>query len=225
MERTPKKPITAHSRKFFLKSFLQVLFFTLLAIITLSSFYQDEQNLEVQVEDTVPQADTLVDDNVTGLTDTLSDDKDVEVMPVESEVEYIRGEYTSQQIRRGERLFNGLVPFASGQHDCVSCHYTEPQQEMNWNPSAYEMAVLWHQKPDYSIMDIMNNPVSVRLMEDHAGMDITEEEQHLLEAYYTKLIERGPEELKAYPVRAFIFWGLGALMLLALIDLIITRKI
>lgn len=226
MERTPKKPITDHSKRHLSKTFLSVLFFTLMAIITLSSFYQDEQDAEIEVEDTVPQVDTLIDDDVTGLTDTLSQDDDaVEIIPAESDVVYTRGEYTSQQIRRGERLFNGLVPFASGQHDCVSCHYTQPQQDMNWNPAAYEMAVLWHENPDYSIMDIMNNPVSVRLMEDHAGMDITEEEQHLLEAYYTKLIERGPEELKAYPVRGFIFWGLGALMILALIDLIITRKI
>lgn len=226
MERTPKRPNINRTKKRVFIPFLPVLFLTLMAIITLSSFYQDDQEGEIQVGDTISKVDTIIDDEVTGLTDTLDQEADdVEIVPEESDIEYIRGEYTSQQIRRGERLFNGLVPFASGQHDCVSCHYTQPQQEMNWNPAAYEMAVLWDQNPDYSIMDIMNNPVSVRLMEDHAGMDITEEEQHLLEAYYTKLIDKGAEELQAYPVRAFIFWGLGALMLLALIDLIITRKI
>lgn len=139
--------------------------------------------------------------------------------------EFKRGEYTAQQTRRGERLFKGLVPFESGQHDCASCHYAQPQNEINWNPAAYELARVWADDPGYSIMNIMNNPVSMRLMEDHAGMTITAEEQHQLEAYYTLLLEKGPGKLRAYPVRAFIFWGLGFLMLLALVDLVITRKI
>lgn len=138
---------------------------------------------------------------------------------------FIRGEYTSRQTRRGERLFFGVAPFQSGTHDCASCHYTQPPNEINWNPAAYEMAELWRDNPDYSIMDIMNNPISTRLMEDHAGMSINEEEQHLLEAYFVQLLEKGPGELKMPPVRAAIFWGLGFLMLLALVDLIFTRKI
>ena len=161
------------------------------------------------------------------ITDTLPQEAVTEEAVTEEaeELPFVRGEYTSRQIRRGERLFNGLVPFGSGQHDCASCHYTQPQQEINWNPAAWEMAVLWSENEDYSIMDIMNNPVSMRLMEDHAGMTITAEEQHQLEAYYSKLLEEGPGKLQAHPVRAFIFWGFGVLMLLALIDLIITRKI
>ena len=173
-------------------------------------------------------------DEVMDTTEVITDEpaeqteQQEEAQPEEAAEEvspYVRGEYTTQQIRRGERLFHGLAPFGSGLHDCASCHYTQPQKEINWNPAAIEMARLWEQDPGYSIMDIMNNPVSMRLMEDHAGMTITAEEQHLLEAYYTQLLEKGPGELKAYPIRAAIFWGLGFLMLLAIVDLIITRKI
>lgn len=176
-----------------------------------------------EVTDTLQE--TTVEEVIASEDGSPQEEPDEVLAEEDPEPLFVRGEYTSQQKRRGERLFKGLVPFRSGQHDCASCHYTKPQHDINWNPAAWEMAKLWSLTPDYSIMDLMNNPVSARMMEDHAGMNINQEEQHLLEAYYMGLLEQGPGELQAYPVRAFIFWGLGALMLLALIDLLITRKI
>ena len=221
MKKTIPKPQNGNFKKQF---FLPVIFLSLMGMIAIFSFGSFTQNEEIQTPDTILEPDELEHIGFEEPEDALVPDvEEAEVEPVETE--FIRGEYTSQQIRRGERLFKGLVPFVSGQHDCASCHYTQPQKEINWNPGAYEMAVLWNRNPDYSIMDIMNNPVSMRLMEEHAGMTINAEEQHLLEAYFSKLVEQGPGQLKAYPIRAFIFWGLGVLMFLALVDLIITRKI
>jgi hypothetical protein len=72
---------------------------------------------------------------------------------------------------------------------------------------------------------VMNNPLSMRLMEDHKGMEITDEEAQYLEAYFHKVNVSGKAELQATPVKAAIFWGFGLLMLLALVDLLITKKI
>lgn len=219
MKNKPYNPQPGFLKKQILMPAFLLSMMAMIAIISLSSFNEAQE---------IPDADTLDIEEVILDTDPeteLMDEEAPEEAITDTDYAFTRGEYTSQQIRRGERLFNGLVPFSSGQHDCASCHYLQPQNEINWNPAAYEMAVLWDQSPDYSIMSIMNNPVSMRLMEDHEGMTINEEEQHLLEAYYTKILDQGPGELNAYPVRGFIFWGLGALMLLALIDLIITRKI
>lgn len=135
------------------------------------------------------------------------------------------GQYSKQDVRRGERLFKGLVPFNSGQHDCASCHYTKPLHELNWNPSVVELAQVWNRSDNYNLMQVMNMPLGPRMMEDHAGMIITLEEEHQLQAYFEQVLEQGMGDLQAYPVKAFIFWGLGALMLLALIDLFLTRKI
>ncbi len=194
----------------------------IIIFLSLSSFLASD-NEQPAAETIEPEmADVEVD------TLPLMDEEPTEedaVVETPAESDFARGEYTQQQIRRGERLFNGLAPFQSGMHDCASCHYTTAQQEINWNPAAWELAGVWADDPDYSIMDIMNNPVSMRLMEDHAGMTITAEEQHLLEAYYTKLYEQGPAPLQAYPIRSAIFWGLGLLMLLAVVDLLFTRKI
>lgn len=190
--------------------------------LSLSSFLASE-NEQPADETGQPEMTEIQVDTVPVMEDDTIAEDSVAEPPVESN--FVRGEYTQQQIRRGERLFNGLAPFASGLHDCTSCHYTSSQQEINWNPAAWELAEVWEEDQEYSIMEIMNNPVSMRLMEDHAGMTITPDEQHMLEAYYTKLSEQGPAQLQAYPVRSAIFWGLGLLMLLAVVDLLFTRKI
>ncbi len=133
--------------------------------------------------------------------------------------------YSKTDYRKGSRLFQGLIPFESGTHNCASCHYIKPTQEINWNPSAYELAKAMAKNENYKLMDVMNLPASLRLMEDHKGMTITTDEARFLEAYLHKIDVYGPGELPAYPIRAAIFWGFGLLMLLALIDLLITKKI
>lgn len=209
--------------------FLTTVFIPVLAFIVLfplSSFLAQD-TIPAGNDDQIEEESIVEEEAIMEMQEETPDDEDL-MQPEEASAEdisFVKGEYTKQQKRRGERLFNGLVPFSSGQHDCASCHYTAPQEEINWNPAAYELAQVWEQDPDYSIMSIMNNPVSMRLMEDHAEMTINEEEQHLLEAFYTHLLESEEGELKPYPIRAAIFWGLGALMLLAIIDLLFTRKI
>lgn len=196
--------------------------------ISLNSF-QDPAAMQQEQEMEAPATETYDAETETDIAVDLQETEESTETAVAdmmvSDVTFVRGEYTSRQTRRGERLFFGVAAYNSGTHDCASCHYTQPPNEINWNPAAYEVAKLWRDNPDYSIMDIMNNPMSTRLMEDHAGMTITEEEQHLLEAYFVQLLEKGPGELKTPPVRAAIFWGLGFLMLLALVDLIFTRKV
>lgn len=136
-----------------------------------------------------------------------------------------QGEYSRDDLRRGQRLFKGLIPFESGTHDCSSCHYPSRTESMNWNPSAHDLAMAWLEDEAYSIREKLAMPIGQRMIADHAGMRITEGEEHLIEAYLVEVARRGPGELRAIPVNAMIFWSLGVLMALALIDLLITKKI
>ena len=156
--------------------------------------------------------------------DTPENNEDPNGEPVENQ-SLDTGEFTRTDLRMGERLFKGLVAFESGTHDCSSCHYAAPPDTMNWNPSAYELARQWKMEDNYSIKEKLESPVGLRMINDHEGMRITGEEEHRLFAYLAKVYEEGPGELRAVPVNAFIFWGLGILMALALVDLLITRKI
>lgn len=136
-----------------------------------------------------------------------------------------RQKYTKTELRRGERLFRGLVPFESGKHNCVSCHYIKPTESINWNPSAWDLVKVWSENEKYDLKGVMNMPVSIKLMTDHKGMIITDQEARMLEAYFQKISIKGPGELTAEPKNAVVFWGFGFLMLLALVDLLITKKI
>lgn len=133
--------------------------------------------------------------------------------------------FTQKDLRLGQRLFKGLIPFESGTFDCSSCHYVTVPEEIDWNPSAYDLAMAWLEEDGTDIYNVMNNPVSMRLMEDHKGISITREEERLLQAYLTHVAETGLGELKPYPIRTFTFWILGLFMALALVDLLFTKKI
>lgn len=133
--------------------------------------------------------------------------------------------FTQKDLRLGQRLFMGLIPFESGTFDCSSCHYVTVPEEIDWNPSAYDLAMAWLEEDGTDIYNVMNNPVSMRLMEDHKGISITREEERLLQAYLTHVAETGLGELKPYPIRTFTFWILGLFMALALVDLLFTKKI
>jgi hypothetical protein len=177
-------------------------------------FSQD--TLQTDVEEVIAFTDSILEEAA---------DQETEVAAAMPEADYTRGNYSKQDLRRGERLFKGLVPFGSGQHDCASCHYSSRTDTLNWNPSAFDLAQLWQGNENYRIAEKMNNPAGMRMMNDHLGMTITPDEERQLEAYYSEILKKGPGELQAYPIRAFIFWGLGFLMLLALVDLLITKKI
>ena len=141
------------------------------------------------------------------------------------EVPFEDMEFTRDELRRGERLFKGLMPFESGQHDCSSCHYTSRTDTLNWNPSAYELANTWLETDGYSISEKLSMPMGMRMTEDHAGMSVTGQEAHFLQAYLWEIAKQGPGEIKAVPVNAYIFWGLGILMAMAVIDMLLTRKV
>ncbi len=208
------KPIAGRMRTGALLPGLFVLLFIMIGWFHMPLFSQDA--LALEAEEVIAATDSLTED-IKGKVET-------EAAP-ETEQVYTRGNYSKQDLRRGERLFKGLVPFGSGPHDCASCHYPTRTDTLNWNPSAFDLAKLWYDNEDYRIAEKLNSPAGMRMMNDHQGMSITPDEERQLEAYYTEVLKKGPGELQAYPIRAFIFWGLGLLMLLALIDLLITKKI
>ncbi len=196
----------------------------------LLSYYhtQDTMPQELQTEvpepeiEVVPGTITMVIEDAEEAASGTEEEPDAVVPVMEQE---FSGPYTRTELRKGERLFKGLLAFRSGMHDCASCHYTQRTDTMNWNPSAYDMAVLWNENEGYSIREKLNNPLGMRMMSDHDGMTITPEEERQLEAYFEKVVSDGPGDLQAIPINAVIFWGLGLLMALALVDLLITKKI
>jgi len=133
------------------------------------------------------------------------------------------GQYTELEIMKGERLFKGLLPFKEGFKDCASCHYTMTNEEMDWNPSAHDLAVLSKEDTAYLASSLSNS--MLQSVEGHKDINLTEKEVKLVEAYFSKLAEKGLKKHKPVPQNTLIFFGTGFLMLLALIELIFLKKI
>ncbi len=131
--------------------------------------------------------------------------------------------FSELEIMKGERLFKGLIPFREGTNNCASCHYTKTNEEINWNPSAHDLAVAWSEKDTTYLSGVLGskNPG----LKGHEDIQLTEKEINLIEAYFSELKDKGLEKHKVYPIDLFTFFGTGFLMLLALIDLIFTKKI
>ena len=134
-----------------------------------------------------------------------------------------KGKYTELEMMKGERLFKGLIPFQEGFKDCASCHYTKTNKEIDWNPSAYDLAVLSREDTAY-----LSGAMSGSRFQDvkgHEKVSLTDKETELVKAYFSRLADQGLKKHKPVPEKTLIFFGTGFLMLLALIELIFLKKI
>jgi len=133
--------------------------------------------------------------------------------------------FTELEVKQGERLFLGLLPFRSGFTECGACHYSETADSINWNPSVYDIAKNYIASGDTAYLrKVMANPSS-KMLGSHASIELTDKEYRLVSAYMHKVYETGTARHKPFPVRFLTFLGTGLLMLLALVDLLYTRVI
>lgn len=129
-------------------------------------------------------------------------------------------------MKKAERLFYGLYTQQGNTASCASCHNTIAIDTFNWNPSALEIAKLYKDRSAEDLSNALLNPVGNVLSEKHADYNFNEEQIQLLKSFLDKYAaehETLPE--KPNITRALIFTGLIVLFLLALVDLIFTKKI
>jgi len=53
----------------------------------------------------------------------------------------IHHEFSHNQLKRGERLFYGLIPLGENAKACANCHNIRALDTLSWNPSAYDLAI------------------------------------------------------------------------------------
>ncbi len=134
-------------------------------------------------------------------------------------------DYSEGDIKRGERLFRGLIDFENNENVCAACHNTTTLDTLNWNPSAYELAHIYEEKGPEYIAGVLKKPSSRTMREVHKNSTFTDEEIYFINAYLSEMAHTGLEEAKFFPLKLMTFLGLGFLMTLALIDLFITKRI
>ncbi|HRY98663.1 MAG TPA: cytochrome c3 family protein [Bacteroidales bacterium] len=133
--------------------------------------------------------------------------------------------YSELEVKQGERLFLGLLSFESGFTNCGSCHYSVTADTMDWNPSVFDIAKNTINSGDTNYLrKVMASP-SPKMRGSHEKIELTDKEYRLVHAYMHQVYDTGLAQHKPFPARFLIFLFTGLIMLLALTDLIFTRRI
>jgi hypothetical protein len=133
---------------------------------------------------------------------------------------------THNDIKAGERLFYGLMRDQEGQVSCVSCHNIRPVEELNWSPSAFEIAATSNSKTLEDLRTVLLTPSGKRLAQAHTGYTtLTEEELVQLKGFLIEYHEMGGYHSRPVIDRLLYFLGLVVLFLLAFLDLVWFRVI
>jgi hypothetical protein len=174
------------------------------------------EDQEPETEEAVTEAeDTVIQtEAVTGTDNELEQEEEVIAdRPI-----------TSDDIKRGERLFRGLLPLGPEAASCVSCHFTGVIDSFSWNPSANEISRVYLERDVAALKSVVMSPVTEKMMEVHVGYDISDNDFFQMKAFMDNYASY---DLTERPVitNTLIFIGLLLLFMGALADLTIFRKI
>lgn len=133
---------------------------------------------------------------------------------------------THNDIKAGERLFYGLMRNQEGQASCVSCHNVHPAVELNWSPSAIDIARVSKSKTFEDLRTVLHNPSGKRLSQAHAGYKaLSDDEVVKIKGYMLEFYETGKHHSRPVIDRLLYFVALVSLFLLAFLDLVWLRII
>lgn len=128
-------------------------------------------------------------------------------------------------IKTGERLFYGLLPLGENASTCISCHHIRPADTLNWNPSATEIALLYHEKQYGELKNVLLSPSGNKLSEVHSNYQLDDNQIIMLHGFLQEFHNQGGVKTKPVIDRLLLFTGLLMLLLLPVIDLLMTKKI
>jgi cytochrome c553 len=132
---------------------------------------------------------------------------------------------TQFQLKRGERLFYGVIPLGEGAIGCISCHNTREMDTLNWNPSAYDIAVTSAEKSLEEFTAVLLSPSGQMMSKVHQHYDLSEDDLILIKAYLSAFKEEGLTPIKPAITKRFLFVLAILLILAAITDLAVTRRI
>lgn len=149
------------------------------------------------------------------------------VFPVQSSASesVISEGHSKEEIKRGERFFKGLLPVNREHESCTSCHNIRQLDTLNWNPSAYDIALKYAERDFTAFQNAVMQPTGQLMSASHQNINIVEEDLHTVKVYLDNLAEKGPPKQKPSINELLLFLFLGLIITLALLDLLIFHKI
>jgi hypothetical protein len=134
-------------------------------------------------------------------------------------------EFSHDQLKRGERLFYGLIPLGEGAAGCASCHNTHELDTLNWNPSAYDIAITSGDMSLEEFAAVLLSPSGQMMTQVHQDFDLSEDDLVLIKAYLAEFRSAGLTPSKPAITKRFLFILAIVLILAAITDLAVTHKI
>lgn len=146
-------------------------------------------------------------------------------MLLEFQKKSLKARITTEEIEKGEVLFEGKIPFTENVPACVSCHNTAIIDTLNWNPSALDIAETFSHRNDEDMVKLIISPESNKMKDVLKEHKLTDDESFYITAYLQNIEKTGLKENKKLPVKLLVFVSLCIVMLVALFDLIFTKII
>lgn len=135
------------------------------------------------------------------------------------------GSYSKSDVKQGERYFKGLLPKGSKAPSCVSCHYLQPADTINWNPAAIEIAEKYRDKTLEDLTEVLSSPFGKVMSTAHAEIDVPEDQYVYVKAYMDSMADHGLPAEKPSALRLMLFIVLGLVLTWALLDLLYFHKV
>jgi cytochrome c553 len=157
------------------------------------------------------------------VTDSLSAQTNVQKEP--DSVIYKRTTVSAEELKRGERLFNGLVYLDNKSIDCASCHNTRESDTLNWNPDAVEISRKYFHKSPKELSKVLLNPVGVKMKAVHNGFQLSAEDIVMIKAYMNVVADAGLKKEKPVISNLLLLIIAFILFTIALVSLIIKKII
>ena len=130
---------------------------------------------------------------------------------------------SSDNLKKGERLFYGLIKTEDNTINCSSCHNTAIIDTFNWSPSALEIAKL--DMDSSSFANSLLNPVTKKISEAHKNIRLSAEQTELIRYYLKNIKSEGLIKSKILVTKLAFFIFFILLIIAALIDLSFTKFI
>lgn len=128
-----------------------------------------------------------------------------------------------EAIKRGERLFQGMISTGNNSQACVSCHNIEKSEKFNWNPSAFEIAKANMGRSAEDLKNILLSPSGKRMTEAHSGYSLSNGQVAEINAFLNSVAHDGPPKEKKMLFNRIVYILLILLVLFAIVDAIYTK--
>jgi len=131
----------------------------------------------------------------------------------------------SQAVKRGERLFYGLVEGKFEGPACADCHNTVEIDTFNWNPNAWEIAHKYKDKTTEEFTKAVMNPSGVTMSRVHQTFNLNEADVGLIKEFLDHFEDVGLEQQKPIINKILLFILLGVLLTWIVLDVVFFKKV